>query len=164
MSATVLPQRHDRSTITIDRDVDVVVKRFRTFEAFEREVRAYRALPWACPPLLDLGWKRITLPNLTTAAEDPHWRPISETRNLLERIHSAGWHHRDVHAKNLVRMPDGSPRLIDWETSIRNPDAPSYDLRGPAGSGIPKPAEHAGYSAQWWGGATKFSLARWWNL
>lgn len=164
MTTTMLPQRHDRSTLTIDRDADVIVKRFTAPRAFEREVHAYRACPWACPPLLELGHRRMVLPLLVTAAEDPSWRPVEETRDLLDRVHAAGWHHRDVHAKNLVKMPDGTPRLIDWETAIIAPECPSYDLVGPEASGIAKPTEHAGYSAQWWGAPTRFSLERWWDL
>lgn len=135
--------------------------------AVEAEARWYRLVPWATPELLHVDNERLVVARYPTSAElgPVDWRPVTALRALLERLwHDHGIHHRDVHAKNIVRMPDGTPRLIDWETAVVDRSArDSYDLIGPT-CGVPKPDVHEGFSDQWWGARTRFSVARWWGL
>lgn len=158
----MLPQRHDRATVTIDTTRGEVVKRFTDPMRCAREVMFYTAVPWACPTMISHTDDTLTVELLPTAVELADWKPVAATRTLLERLHANHVHHRDVHAKNLVRAADGSPRLIDWETATIRQTTMSYDLHGPDASGIEKPEEHDGYQAQWWdSGATGFALGRW---
>lgn len=161
MTPLTLPQRHGRSTITVHGDV--VVKEHADIEAARREAWWYDQFPWACPRLLGHSGATLVIERHPVAAEEPEWRPVAAMRALLERLHLCGVHHRDVHAKNVVRMPDDSPRLIDWETATMAWTERSYDLAGPEASGIDKPVEHEGYSEQWWGGPTRWSLGRFWE-
>lgn len=156
-----LPQRHDRAVVTLHDDV--VVKTFSDVAAADRECTWYSEFGWATPWMVDRDGATVVIERLPLAVELPDWRPVAEMRALLERLHRCNVHHRDVHAKNVVRMPDGSPRLIDWETALIQSCGWSYDLHGPDRSGIPKPEIHARFRAQWWGGDTPFSLGRFWQ-
>lgn len=156
----VLPKRHGRTVVEIHDEW--VVKRFTGRRAKDRERFFYMLLPDCCPRLLDHDDMSLTIERLPVATELPEWKPVAQTRALIERIFAAGVHHRDVHAKNLVRGRDGSPLLIDWETACIQRADRSYDLVGPDASGVPTPVEHDGYQAQWWdSGATRFALGRW---
>lgn len=156
-----LRKRHDRAVVELHDDR--VIKTFATDKAAEREWRWYAQFPWATPKMVSRNGSTVVLQRLPLASELPEWRPVDQMRTLLERLHRSHVHHRDVHALNVVRMPDGTPRLIDWETAFVQRCDYSYDLHGPELSGIPKPVEHDGYSAQWWGAGTKYSLGRWWK-
>ena len=154
-------QRHDRSTV--DLYDDHVVKRFTNRDAMNRELSIYQFIPWACPRLLDFDDMSIMIERRPLAVDHPEWRPVNAMRALIDRLFSMNIHHRDIHAKNIVMGHDGEPLLIDWETAITQQADESYDLVGPS-SGVPKPIEHDGYQAQWWGsGATRFALDRWWG-
>ena len=134
------------------------VKRFGNQDAFERELSAYFAIPWACPKLAKVGdgWIEIeTLPAADASCTCDLWA-------LLERIASFGWHHRDVTIKNVLYR-DTNPVLIDWECAVHDPGKPSYDLYGPA-SGV-EPASPKGYAPrpQWWGADLNTSIGKHWG-
>ena len=156
-----LPKRHGRAVVELHDDR--VVKTFADASYAEREWRWYARFPWATPRMVSRDGATVIVERLPLASELPDWRPVDQMKALLERLHASHVHHRDVHAKNVVRMPDGSPRLIDWETALIQRADYSYDIHGPDLSGVDKPAEHEGYSPQWWDAGTKFSLGRWWK-
>lgn len=164
MVPVTLPERHGRARVTLFDDR--VVKQFSTVERFLREKSFYELVPWACPTLLDADRDRLalTVERLPVAVDLPDWRPIDELKVLLAYLFYCGVHHRDVHVKNIV-SDGGAPKLIDWETAIVDQSAvASYDLVGPELSGVPKPVELEGYQTQFWGGNTRFSIARFYGL
>ena len=151
---------HGRAALQIADDY--VVKEFTDPDSCERERRIYEQFPQFCPRLLDATDSTLTIERLPVAVDDPTWRPVEATIELLEALNTVGLHHRDAHVKNLVRGPDG-PLLIDWETAVVAPGVPSYDLYGPDVSGVPSPTIHKGWPDQYWGTPTRFSFGRWWN-
>lgn len=153
--------RRRRATIRVT--ADVTVKTHLTAAAAEAEAAWYRRVPWAAPRLLAVDGPALTVETLPTAAHSRGWRPVAELRHLLERLHGHGIHHRDVHVRNVVRGAGGVPLLIDWETAIHWPAARSYDLHGPASSGVPVPDIHAGLTPQWWGSAQPSSISQRWE-
>lgn len=163
MTLEVLPERHGRA-VTILGD-GWVAKTFRDRDRFELECSFHGLVPWAMPRVLDTSTVACTVvtERLPVAVDLPDWRPVAELRALLERLERAGVHHRDVHTKNIVRGADGGPLLIDWETATIAPGKPSYDLHGPDRSGIAVPSEHDGYTPQWWGATTRWSIRRAWE-
>jgi tRNA A-37 threonylcarbamoyl transferase component Bud32 len=38
--------------------------------------------------------------------------------SLVARMHRVPWHHRDLHANNLLRLPDGTLTVIDLHSSL----------------------------------------------
>lgn len=159
----VLPERHGRA-LTMLGD-GWVAKTFRDRERFTRELGFYRLVPHAAPAVLDVVESTATIvtQRLPVAHGLPGWRPVAELRALLEDLAARGVHHRDVHTKNVVRHPDGHPLLVDWETATVRSGCPSYDLYGPDRSGIDPPVEHDGYTPQWWGASTRWSIGRAWE-
>lgn len=152
---------HQRSSVVFRGDR--VLKTFVCLEAASREHFFYTNYAWAAPRVLGFDGLVLSIERLPLVVDDRSWKPVKEMMELLLTLFEEGVHHRDVHAGNLVRGPDG-PLLIDWETAVLFDGAPvSYDLAGPTLSGVPKPAEHANCGAQWWGsGSTELALERWW--
>ncbi len=128
--------KRPRATIVVGSEH--TTKTFHDLDAFDRERNWYIDLPWATPKLISARNGVITMKTGQIARHGD----IEELVNLLNRLQCNGIHHRDVHPRNIVHTPDGM-RLIDWETAIAGePGAPSYDLNGPGGSGVPVPKIH----------------------
>lgn len=155
--------RRQRSVIRLCGDE--VHKTHFSRRAADREAGWYEALPWAAPRLLRRNDNTLVIRRLETAEELPQWRPVAELAELLYRMEAVGVHHRDVHVKNVVRLPGGAPVLIDWETAVQRDAAPSYDLCGPKVSGVPVPRIHAKLRepAQWWGARFPSSIGKAWG-
>lgn len=124
----------------------------------EYELGWYQRVPWACPTLIDHGPRHLVIAAYPTAADLPDYQPVEELHNLLLRLESDGYSHRDIHPGNIVKTPDG-PRLIDWECAI---DQPGYDLHGPD-SGVPIPDIHKALEPMWWGADHESSIATLWT-
>lgn len=139
------------------------VKRYRSTEAAAAEAAWYQRVPWAAPRLLGLDGPTLVLETCVPAQHLPAWRPVAELHALLRRLHAEGFHHRDVHIRNLVSGPGGNVLLIDWETAVHQPSGLSYDLHGPDASGVPVPDIHAGMTPQWWGSPQRMSIRSQWG-
>lgn len=128
--------RKARADLTIT--AQTVTKRYHSPARAANEIHWYRTLPFGCPQLIDADPDTGTL---VIAYHPPAThRPTTELLDLLRELEALHVHHRDVHPGNIVAGPDG-PLLIDWETAILA-DCPSYDLYGPAVSGLPVPDIH----------------------
>lgn len=141
----------------------VTVKHHLSHQDAENEARWFREVPWATPHLLDVCGPLIVMQTLPTCWNLPAWRPVEELHSLIRRLHAEDVHHRDVHPGNIVRGMDGRPRLLDWETAIRQKADQPYDLAGRA-SGVPDPDRHlkAAYS-QWWESSSACSIKNLWG-
>ncbi|MFW5415113.1 hypothetical protein J0910_00370 [Nocardiopsis sp. CNT-189] len=154
--------RHTRAVV--DAGPEHTVKTFADPMVARREAWIYEHLPWACPRLVDFdGDRRLVIETLPVAIDHPGWRPAGQLTELLAALLEHGFHHRDVHVGNVVRAADGSPRLIDWETVIWWPALASYDLVGPAASGVPAPDIHARLAPQWWWSTQSLAIGRQWG-
>lgn len=142
------------------------VKRYQQRRDARAEALWYERVPWAAPHPVHVDGPDLIIPTLPVAALVPGWQPAQELHGLLVRLSQEGIHHRDVHTKNVVMGPDGSPLLIDWETAVMEPSSVSYDLYGPEASGVPVPKLHQklGVAAQWWGCGQPFSIGREWGV
>lgn len=144
---------------------DVTIKRFVTREGAAHELFFYQAVPWACPELLDHDDLSLTMRTYECAYNLPDWKPVRELRELLQRLHARGIHHRDLHVKNVLRAPDGSPVLIDWECAVFMETALSYDLSGPGVSRVPVPDLHVrlNVTPAWWHSPERHSISNQWG-
>lgn len=124
------------------------------------------AAPFA-PQVLWRTGTTLALQECPTAVElgAEAWHPYRALRALLETLHRWNIHHRDVHARNVVRLPSGAPGLIDWETAVLWPDwgdqIPSYDLEGPSEQ-LPPPPIHRGRYVMHWNAPHPMAMARFW--
>lgn len=93
----------------------------------DREARAYRALAGlrGVPALLArVDRQAIALeyvPGPSLAALRPGEAPPSffdGLDRLLEEIHARGVAHGDLHRHDVLRGPDGGPRIVDFSTSL----------------------------------------------
>lgn len=141
----------------------VTVKHHLNPRDAESEARWFREVPWATPHLLDVCGSLIVMQTLPTCWDLPSWQPVDELHDLIIRLHAHDVHHRDVHPGNIVRGMDGRPRLVDWETAIRQKADQPYDLAGRS-SGVPDPDRHlkAAYS-QWWESSSPCSIRNLWG-
>jgi Ser/Thr protein kinase RdoA (MazF antagonist) len=139
-----------------------VTKVFATEHAADREAEWYARFPWACPRLLSRDGATLVTERLPLAPRYRDRRNARALKELLEELHKAGVHHRDVHLGNVVLGPKG-PLLIDWETAIEQPAPVSYDLYGPEASGVPLPEIHSGLTPQWWGSGHRLSIGKRWG-
>lgn len=63
-------------------------------------------------------------------------------------MHRLGVCHRDLHLANIIVDADARALIVDPDFAVDSDQgAPCYDLYGPEASGVPVPAEHAGYWA-----------------
>lgn len=144
---------------------DVTVKRFVRPESAAHELSFYKLVPWACPELLDHDELTLTMRTYECAVDLPDWKPLGELRALLQRLHRVGVHHRDLHVKNVLRRPDGSPVLIDWECAVVMRTHLSYDLSGPGVSKVPVPDLHVrlNVTPAWWHSRERHSIFNRWE-
>lgn len=157
------PGAPDRAVVNVG--PEWTVKRYRTEAEAAEEAQWYKRVPWAAPRLICRDGPDLILPTLPVAADFPAWRPVADLRALLVRLHAAGIHHRDVHTKNVVMGDMGHPLIIDWETAVAQEAALSYDMYGPAESGVSVPPMHErlGIAPQWWGSKQRYAIGFEWN-
>lgn len=158
-------QTHGRTPRSfIEVGPEVTIKRFVTPEGAAHELGFYRLVPWACPELLAHDEYSITLRTHEVAFDLPDWKPWRELRALLQRLHAAGVHHRDLHVKNVLRGPEG-PVLIDWECAVVMETDLSYDLSGPGVSKVPVPELHRrlNVTPAWWYSSERHSICNKWG-
>src|SRR5690606_37126671 len=111
---------------TSDMGLATVEERYRTVhkvyppdmhERAAREVRSYQELPWATPRLdcYGEGWlemeKCTPILDLLPEQSVKYREPL---RDLLRRVHEAGWWHMDVCLRNVVSPPLRGGLLLDW--------------------------------------------------
>ena len=53
--------------------------------------------------------------------EDASREDLDHLSEALDLLHGAGWTHRDLHPGNVMRGPDGLPRIIDWGEAEKSP-------------------------------------------
>jgi len=134
-------------------------------EQWQREIFAYTNLDFATPALD--GWGDCWL-------EMERCAPILELlpeqsvkyrqglRDLLARLHEAGWWHRDVDLVNVVIHPARGPLLIDFENLTRAEGPVSYDLYGAQAAGM-TPWPGKGLDGVHWHGPTDTCPGRYWE-
>ncbi|QBJ00918.1 hypothetical protein Henu3_gp90 [Mycobacterium phage Henu3 PeY-2017] len=141
------------ATITIHRRT--VHKQFTNQIAWEKELQAYRTMPWATPKLIDFGPMWIETERCTPILNlHPNWsrRYAEPLWDLLAAIHAAGWWHCDPCLINVVVHPDRGVLLIDFENLTLATGDRSYDLYGARAAGV-EPAWHGpGPDGVHWGG------------
>lgn len=136
-------------------------------ERAAREVRIYQELPWATPRLdcYGEGWlemeKCTPILDLLPEQSVKYREPL---RDLLRRVHEAGWWHMDVCLRNVVIHPVRGVLLIDWEGATRATSNISPDLYGARAAQIPledvwEPQRPDGV---WWGGPWDDCPGRYW--
>lgn len=122
-------------------------------EKFEKELTAYKSIPFAAPKLL--GYHDTTLiiekciPLLELEKDKRHRQQLW---NLLQDIHNAGFWHKAIALRNVVMHPVRGILLIDFEESCKATSDVSYDLYGAVA------AKFKGYIKEgakpngiWWG-------------
>ncbi|AYD86927.1 kinase [Mycobacterium phage MilleniumForce] len=120
-----------RPMVTIHRRT--VHKQFTKQIAWEKELQAYRTMPWATPKLIDFGPMWIEVERCTPILNiHPNWsrRYAEPLWDLLAAIHAAGWWHCDPCLINVVVHPDRGVLLIDFENLTLATGNRSYDLYG----------------------------------
>lgn len=148
---------------TVEVRPDVTVKTYRDRGLAAEEADWYTIIPWAAPKLIDFFGSTLVIETCERGTDLPDWRPVAALRDLLTMLHDEGFHHRDLHLKNVVRGKDGRPLLIDWETAIHHPSELSYDLAGPEASGVPIPMIHRRFIPAWWGSRERMSIKNQWE-
>ena len=94
-------------------------------------------------PLLTIRMPRLTpLGEWLQRASPTQKKALARSLlDCVQRLHSLGICHRDLHVGNVVVEGD-RPFLVDFELALRTPAAGScYDLMGPA-SGVRVPFRH----------------------
>lgn len=142
---------------TVEKRFQTVLKDFKDTDRsrYFRELKAYEDLPWATPKLVCHGefWiemERCTpILNLSKEQSDRYTEPL---RELVQRVHDAGWWHCDICLVNVVIHPVRGPLLIDWENMQPANGPVSYDLYGPSTAGVEPSWNVDGGNGVWWGG------------
>ncbi|AVO21700.1 kinase [Mycobacterium phage MooMoo] len=152
------------ATTTIHRRT--VHKRFAQQSAWENELKAYRAMPWAAPKLVNYGPMWIETERCTPILNlHPNWsrRYAEPLWDLLAAIHDAGWWHCDPCLINVVIHPDRGVLLIDFENLTPATGTHSYDLYGAQAAGVPPAWEGQGPDGVYWGGPHDFCPGPYWD-
>ncbi len=162
-----MPQQLSKTRADLTIHGSTVTKRYRSPADALNEIGWYQTLPTGiCPNLIDADPTNgvLVIAYHHPANELQGYRPVKALAELLEELETRGVHHRDVHPGNIVDGPHG-PLLIDWETAVSAAGL-SYDLHGPAVTGIPIPSIHqalgTGY-AMWWGSDHRMSIKNAWR-
>ena len=135
-------------------------------ERYHKEIWAYESMPWATPALRWHGEFWIEMERLTPILElgQERSRKYREPlRELLQRVHDAGFWHGDVSLVNVVVHPVRGPLLIDWENLMDASGDVSIDLYGAAAAGRPAPWPVPGGDGVWWGGPWGECPGRYWS-
>lgn len=122
---------------------DTVIKTFPNEDRrrWGLEVAAYHLLPFATPPLIDVGdgWLEV---EKWTPILDLDWDDSVKYRDslyeMLLKVHSEGWWHCDATLRNVVVKGD-RVALIDWENLTPAWGDVSYDIHGAGVVGAKKP-------------------------
>ena len=133
---------------------------------FECELFAYTELSEFTPRLIDHGDLWILVEGCTPLVyyrpEDSFWL-VDRLKNLYQRLHDAGYWHRDCAVVNVVVHPERGPLLIDFEHLTSAVSDVSYDLQGPAAAGV-LPAWGGDWGDMWWGSEeSHWSPRMWWD-
>lgn len=148
---------------------DTVEKIYPRDEALKwgREIEVYTQIPWATPQLMWWGdcWlemeRCLPILELGPEASVKYRQPL---RDLLQKVHEAGYWHRDIDLVNVVVHPTRGVLIIDWENMCRSSGDVSYDLYGARTAGV-KPAWFGkkGPDGQFWHGWSKTSPDNYWR-
>ena len=95
----------------------------------------YQALPWARPGILSLHRPRLASVSELSGGQRHLLRIVQEDANLLAGLSGVAdaWRretliHGDVKSENVLVLPGGEIRLVDWE--LAQPGDPAWDLAG----------------------------------
>lgn len=164
------PLMGTRAGLTLGRGV--ITKQYRDPADATAEIHWYQHLAGhrICPRLIDANPDTGTLVLATHPPAGRDYRPVRQLADLLYELESLGIAHRDVHPGNILAGPRG-PLLIDWETAIHAPGAPSYDLHGPDASGVAVPSIHQALRSRnsphgyimWWASDHRRSIRNQWG-
>lgn len=135
-------------------------------DRYGKEISAYTALAWATPKLLWHGDHWLETERLTPILELPAATALkyrAPLRDLLQRVHQAGWWHGDCSLVNVVIHPTRGPLLIDWENLTPATGGISYDLYGAQAAGIDPIWTVEGEDGVWWGGPWDDCPGRYWS-
>lgn len=135
-------------------------------DRYWKEITAYTEIPWATPTLLYHGEHWIETERLTPVLDLPPATSLkyrAPLRDLLQRVHDAGWWHGDCSLVNVVIHPTRGPLLIDWENLMPADGPISLDLYGARAAGRKAPWPVAGGDGVWWGGPWDNCPGRYWT-
>lgn len=136
-------------------------------DRYHKELKAYSELDFATPRLLWHGefWIEMErcLPILDIDKKKSRDH-IDSLRNLLQKIHDAGYWHCDVDLVNVVVHPIRGVLLIDWENLMPSKGDISYDLYGAQLAGVQPAWEGKGIDGVSWRSESKTSPKNYWNL
>lgn len=131
-----------------------------------KEIEAYTLLPWATPTLMWHGEHWLEMERLTPIldlAPEQSVKYLRPLRDLIQRVHDAGYWHGDVSLVNIVIHPKRGPLLIDWENMVPATGSVSYDLYGARAAGIDPLWPVEGDDGVWWGGPWRTCPGQYWG-
>lgn len=166
-SLRAVVRRATARAVISDPQDGTITKRFHDPELARRELGWYLRLEHlqVAPRLLDYTRDSLILEHCPTAEDlgADAWHPYQELHaTLFHLAWDHGVHHRDVHARNVVRLPGGRPGLIDWETAVYAPQLPPYDLVGPHPH-IARPDIHRARYVMHWHAEHPLAMGRFWS-
>lgn len=135
-------------------------------ERYNKEIAAYTALSWATPKLLWHGEHWLEMERLTPILELPAATALkyrAPLRDLLQRVHQAGWWHGDCDLVNVVIHPTRGVLLVDWENACPSTGGISYDLYGARAAGIEPIWAGKGLDGVYWGSGSLTSPKNYWG-
>ncbi|QBP31580.1 serine/threonine kinase [Mycobacterium phage Cornucopia] len=141
------------ATVTTHRRT--VHKQFAQQGAWQKELDAYHAIPWAAPKLIGYGPMWIEVERCTPILNlHPEWsrRYAEPLWDMLAALHQAGWWHCDACLINVVVHPDRGVLLIDFEDLTPASSAVSYDLHGARAAGVEPAWPGVGSDGVHWNG------------
>jgi len=135
-------------------------------DRYFKELTAYTEMPWATPELKWHGEFWLEMERLTPILDltpEQSIRYREPLRNLLQRVHDAGYWHGDCALVNVVIHPVRGPLLIDWENLMPAAGPVSLDLYGAKAAGAPAPWPVPDGNGVWWGGPWDMCPGRYWR-
>lgn len=155
-------------TARVEKRFTTVLKDFKDThrDRYYREVEAYEKIPWATPKMEVHGEFWIEMERLTPILDLDYEQTLKyekPLRDLLQRVHDAGYWHGDCALVNVVIHPVRGPLLIDWENLRPASGDVSYDLYGATLAGTEPFWDVPGGEGVWWGGPWDMSPGRYWK-
>lgn len=156
---------------TIDLRYATVLKDYKDHpgdgaKRWANEMFAYEHLSFATPEILCAGEYWLEMERLTPILEmtrEQSAKYREPLRELLSRIHEAGYWHGDCALLNVVVHPVRGPLLVDWENLMPVSSDVSYDLYGARAAGVPQPWPVEGGDGVWWGGPWDMCPGPYWG-
>ncbi|KAF9034560.1 hypothetical protein BJ165DRAFT_1533992 [Panaeolus papilionaceus] len=115
------------SVVWRDTETDVVFKQFFTADQYKRELGFYRRLahlPWIPTVLGTVStagrWGIFTLFAGRPIQEDEWEEVVPALECWVKELHRLGIHHHDLACRNVLKGPNGSLTLIDFDSAVES--------------------------------------------